>query len=127
MSARAVNAAHGTQTTAPALRLGAERTVAVAPVSPEVDDSHVTLPATRLPVEARGLALGLLATLATVFALSWAQAFFIPLLLGVIIAYTLNPLVAWLERIRIPRVAGTVILMDSVATAAVLCIYSLRG
>ena len=57
------------------------------------------------------MALGILATLATVFALSWAQAFLVPLLLGVIIAYTLNPLVAWLERIRIPRVAGTVIVM----------------
>ena len=127
MSARAANAAHGTQATAAALSLGAERAVAVASVSPEVDDSHVALPAIRLPVETRGLALGLLATLATVFALSWAQAFLIPLLLGVIIAYTLNPLVAWLERIRIPRVAGTVIVMASVATAAVLCTYSLRG
>jgi predicted PurR-regulated permease PerM len=93
----------------------------------DVVESHATLPPTRLPVEARGLAIGILATLATVFALSWGQAFLVPLLLGVIIAYTLNPLVVWLERIRIPRVAGTVIVMASVVTAAVLCTYSLRG
>ena len=112
---------------APASIVSAEPAVAVEPVSSEVDESHLTLPATRLPVEARGLALGLLATLAMVFALSWAQAFLVPLLLGVIIAYTLNPLVVWLERIRIPRVVGTVIVMASVVTAAVLCTYSLRG
>ena len=93
----------------------------------DVVESHATLPPTRLAVEARGLALGILATLAIVFTLSWAQAFLVPLLLGVVIAYTLNPLVAWLERVRVPRVAGTVIVMAGVATAAVLCIYSLRG
>ncbi len=71
--------------------------------------------------------LGVLAVLASVFALSWAQGFVVPLLLGIIIAYTLNPLVAWLEAIRIPRVVGTVIVMASVIGALVLGTYSLRG
>ncbi len=92
-----------------------------------VDTSLVTLPARRMPVDARGLALAILAALAVVFALSWAQAFVVPLLLGIIIAYTLNPLVHWLEVIRIPRVAGTVIVMASVLAAIVLGTYSLRG
>ena len=87
----------------------------------------VTLPATRMPVDARGLALGILAALASVFALSWAQAFVVPLLLGIVIAYTLNPLVEWLEAIKIPRVVGTVIVMASVIGALVLGTYSLRG
>ena len=78
-------------------------------------------------MEARGLALGILATLATVFALSWAQAFLVPLLLGIVIAYTLNPVVAWLEGVRIPRAAGTVVVMAGVTAAMVLCAYSLRG
>jgi predicted PurR-regulated permease PerM len=62
----------------------------------------------RLPihVNARGLSLGILATIAFVFALQWAQKFFVPLLLGIFIAYTLNPVVRWLERIRIKRVIG---------------------
>ena len=62
----------------------------------------------RLPihVNARGLSLGILATVAFVFALQWAQKFFVPLLLGIFIAYTLNPVVRWLERIRINRVIG---------------------
>ncbi|HSD42053.1 MAG TPA: AI-2E family transporter [Burkholderiales bacterium] len=92
-----------------------------------VDASPVTLPATRMPVDARGLALGVLAVLAAVFALSWAQAFLVPLLLGIVVAYTLNPLVAWLEAIKIPRVVGTVVVMASVIGALVVGAYSLRG
>jgi len=91
---------------------------------PPVD---VTLAPTRLPVDARGMALGVLAGLACVFALSWAQSFVAPLLLGIIISYTLNPLVTWLEAIRIPRVIGTVIVMTSVIGALVMGTYSLRG
>ena len=50
-----------------------------------------------------------------------------PLLLGIVVAYTLNPLVTWLEAIRMPRVVGTVIVMASVIGALVLGTYSLRG
>ena len=92
-----------------------------------VDPSAVTLPATRLPVDARGLGLGILAVVASVLALWWAQGFVVPLLLGIVMAYTLNPLVAWLEAIRIPRAVGTVIVMASVIGALVLGAYSLRG
>ncbi|MCK7493947.1 MAG: hypothetical protein MZW92_23760 [Comamonadaceae bacterium] len=77
------------------------------------DAATATLPATHAPVDARGLALAVLATLATVFALSWAQTFLVPLLLGVVITYTLSPVVYWLERLRIPRVVGTVLVMAS--------------
>jgi len=91
------------------------------------DESFVSLPETRVPVDARGLALGILAALALVLGLSWAQAFLVPLLLGIIISYTLNPLVAWLEAIRIPRVVGTVVVMVTVIGALVLGAYSLRG
>lgn len=62
----------------------------------------------RLPihVNARGLSLGILATIACIFALQWAQKFFVPLLLGIFIAYTLNPVVRWLERWHVKRVIG---------------------
>ncbi len=80
-----------------------------------------------MQVDARGLALGILAALASIFALSWAQAFVVPLLLGIVISYTLSPLVAWLEAIRIPRAVGTVFVMASVIGALVLGTYSLRG
>ncbi len=99
----------------------------VKQVGSAVDASLLIVPATRMQVDARGLALGILAVLASIFALSWAQAFVVPLLLGIIISYTLSPLVAWLEAIRVPRVAGTVFVMASVIGALVLGAYSLRG
>ena len=80
-----------------------------------------------MTVDAPGVALGILAALAAVFALSWAQSFLVPLLLGIVVSYTLSPLVAWLEAIRIPRVVGTVIVMASVIGALGLGTYSLRG
>jgi predicted PurR-regulated permease PerM len=97
------------------------------PAGAAVDVSLVTLPPTRLPVEARGLALGILATLASIFALSWAQTFLVPLLLGIIAAYTLNPLVSWLEAFKIPRALGTVVVLAGVTGALALGTYSLRG
>jgi predicted PurR-regulated permease PerM len=80
-----------------------------------------------VPVDARGVALGILATVALVFALDWMQKLFVPLTLGIFFAYTLNPLVTWLERIRIPRVLGTSMVMVVVVCTLVLSIYSLRG
>ena len=80
-----------------------------------------------LPVDARGVALGILATLALVFALRWAQSFSISLLVGIFLAYTLNPLVVWLERLKVPRIAGASIVMLAVICALGLGTYSLRG
>ena len=97
------------------------------PLDSTADASLVTLPAARMQVNARGLALGILASLATVFALSWAQSFVIPLLLGIVISYTVNPLVNGLEAIKIPRVAGTVLVIAGIIGALSFGTYSLRG
>ncbi len=59
-----------------------------------------------MPVDVRSVSLAVLAFLATVFALHWARAVFIPLLLGVMFAYALWPLVDRLERWRLPRAVG---------------------
>ncbi|MDD4928346.1 MAG: AI-2E family transporter [Gallionella sp.] len=80
-----------------------------------------------VPVDARGLALGILATVALVFALDWMQKLCVPLLLGIFIAYTLNPLVAGLERIRIPRVLASSLVMLAVVSALVLGTCALGG
>jgi predicted PurR-regulated permease PerM len=72
----------------------------------------------RIHVDARGLALTILATLAFVFALQWAQKFFIPLVFGIFITYTLNPVVSWLEKIRIPRVLAAVLVMLAILGAS---------
>jgi predicted PurR-regulated permease PerM len=80
-----------------------------------------------LPVAAHGIALWIMATVALIFALDWAQPFLITLMLGILFAYTLNPLVVWLERLRIPRIAGTSIVMLAVISALVFGTYVLSG
>ncbi|MDB5988235.1 MAG: hypothetical protein JWR16_3288 [Nevskia sp.] len=65
----------------------------------------------RTPVDARGFSIGLLAVIASVFALKEAGEFFVPLLLGMFVAYTLNPIVFWLERRGIRRAVGTTLVM----------------
>lgn len=61
------------------------------------------------------LAQTILATVAFLYALQWGRDFLVPLLLGILLAYTLNPLVCWLERLRIGRALGT-----SLVTCAIL-------
>jgi predicted PurR-regulated permease PerM len=78
-------------------------------------------------VDARGLALGILAALALVFALQWAKSFAISLLVGIFLAYALNPLVARLEQIKVPRIVGATLVMLAVVFALGFGTYSLRG
>ncbi len=79
-----------------------------------------------IAVNARGVALTILAGVAFVFALSAAHKFFIPLVFGIFIAYTLNPLVVRLERVRIPRVFGTLLVITTILTSALWTANNLR-
>jgi predicted PurR-regulated permease PerM len=102
---------------------------AVAAADRPSDDPTTTnvVPSVRAPVDARGVALTILATVAVVGALDLAQSFFVSLLLGILIAYTLNPLVAYLERICLPRAVGTIVVMVGLVAALAGGGYSLRG
>ncbi len=70
---------------------------------------------------------GVVGTLALVFALSWAERFVVPVLLGIVIAYTLNPLVVALQRLHLPRAVSTLLVMASVIGAFGFGTYALRG
>lgn len=83
-------------------------------------------PIIHIPVNARGVALATLATVAFVFALQWAQNFFIPLVFSILISYTLNPVVGWLEHIKIPRIVGTTIVLVTLLCGAAAVADSLR-
>jgi predicted PurR-regulated permease PerM len=48
-------------------------------------------------------------------------------LVGIFLAYTLNPVVVWLERIKVPRIAGASIVMLGVVCALGLGTYALHG
>ncbi|MDA3869338.1 MAG: AI-2E family transporter [Gammaproteobacteria bacterium] len=92
------------------------------PAPKQAAENHISLPGT-----ARGLAIGILATAAVLFILESAQGLLISLILGVIIAYTLNPVVVWLEWIKIPRVLGAGIVVLTVISIIGLGTYALRG
>ncbi|MCD2516073.1 AI-2E family transporter [Massilia sp. G4R7] len=97
--------------------------------APHGDELTLHAGALRLPVHvnARGLSLGILATIACVFALQWAQKFFVPLLLGIFIAYTLNPVVRWLERWHVKRVIGATLVTAIILGAMGGTFYRLQG
>jgi predicted PurR-regulated permease PerM len=84
---------------------------------------------TRIPlhVHARGLALGVIATVAFLFALQWSRDFLVPLLLGILITYMLSPLVCWLERIRIPRIVGATLVTGAILFGSAVIIDKVQG
>src|SRR5471032_1284493 len=108
----AASDADGPSQTAAASRLDSGADLdALAGVAPDPGTARFPL-----HVNARGVALGIIATVVLVYALQWARDFLVPLLLGILISYTLSPLVCWLERIKLPRVAGA-----TLVTLAILC------
>jgi predicted PurR-regulated permease PerM len=97
-----------------------------APTGEELGAQHGTL---RLPihVHARGMSLGIIATVAFVFALQWAKNFLVPLLLGIFIAYTLSPVVRWLERWRVKRAIGATLVTGVILAGMALTAQRVQG
>jgi predicted PurR-regulated permease PerM len=101
---------------------GADAQPAVPPEVPP--GSSLRFP---LHVHARGLALGVLATVAFIFALRASRDFLVPVLLGILLSYTLNPLVCWLEKIRIARPAGATLITVAILCGAAFTIDKVQG
>jgi predicted PurR-regulated permease PerM len=78
-------------------------------------------------VNARGLSIRIIATVAFVFALQWAKMFLVPLLLGIFIAYTLSPIVSWLERRHIKRPIGAILVTAVILAAMALTMQRVQG
>ncbi|MBW8896798.1 MAG: AI-2E family transporter [Massilia sp.] len=97
-----------------------------APTGEELGAEHGNL---RLPVHvnARGLTLGVIATVAFIFGLQWAKNFFVPLLLGIFIAYTLSPVVRWLARWHIRRAIGATLVTGLILVGMVLTAQRVQG
>jgi predicted PurR-regulated permease PerM len=97
-----------------------------APSGEELGAAHGAL---RLPVHvnARGMSLGILATVAFVFALQWAKNFLVPLLLGIFLAYTLSPVVRWLERWHVKRAIGATLVTAAILAGMALTIQRVQG
>jgi predicted PurR-regulated permease PerM len=89
--------------------------------------SETPEPQLAVAMNVRNVALTILAILALILTLQYAQAVVIPIVLGVLISYALEPPVGWLTRRRVPRAlsAAIVLLLLMVGTAALL--NGLRG
>lgn len=60
----------------------------------------------------QSVALGVLAIAAFIWLLKFAEAVFVPVLLGLILSYSLRPFVDWLQRVLfIPRIASAALLL----------------
>ena len=81
----------------------------------------------RVPVDIRSAALTLLTILALILVLQYAQAVVIPIVLGVLISYALNPVVKLMAQVGLPRpLAAGFVLLALVALLGTLA-YALRG
>jgi predicted PurR-regulated permease PerM len=68
--------------------------------------------------------LVILASCAVMAILYWAQEVFIPIVLGILVSYALEPLVRALTRIWIPRVLASALVVTSLAGAIAYAAYS---
>ncbi len=96
---------------------------AAPPTAPAPEPEPLRL---RMPLDVRGLSLSVLAVVAVIFALQFAQAVFVPLVLSVLISYALGPIVTLMAKWKIPRAIGAAgVLITIVGTSSVL-VYNLR-
>src|SRR3990170_209438 len=83
---------------------------ATEPLSPTPGKPGEPPPAV-VDVPNRNLPLVIVATAAVVLMLQWTQAVLIPFVIGVLVAYALEPFVSVLARLRIPRSIGAGIVL----------------
>ena len=77
-----------------------------------------------MPVSVRSMALVVLTVLAMLATLRWASAFFIPLMLGLMLSYALSPVIDVLERWRIPRAISAAVLILGILGGTGASVYS---
>ena len=108
---------------APAIEV--ENTAAAAdPAAPAIEAGKAAAVADpartmlHMPVEIRSISLALLALLAALFALQWAESVVVPFLLGLMLSYALTPMVSWLARRGMPRPAGALLVVCALVACA---------
>ena len=72
-------------------------------------------------------AVWIVAIVATVFLLRAASQLLIPIILAVLISYALEPVVAWMHKRRVPRIAGAGLLLALILGLSGWGAYSLRN
>jgi len=101
-------------------------TVVVAPAETDDDRPAETTPPEPKPIiVVRNLALTVIAALAVMLVLQYAQSVLVPIVLGVLISYGLEPFVGALNRLRIPRAFGAAVAVTLLVGGLSLGIYTL--
>lgn len=77
--------------------------------------------------EGKGLALTVLASIAVVFMLQWSQSVTIPVVIGILLAYALDPFVTALARLKVPRTLAAGVVVVVFVGILGLGVYSLTG
>jgi predicted PurR-regulated permease PerM len=78
-------------------------------------------------VDVRSAALTIVAVLAVVLVLQYAQGVIIPIVIGLLISYALDPLVAWMARRRVPRPIAAALVLSILTGGGGYMLYSLRS
>jgi predicted PurR-regulated permease PerM len=79
------------------------------------------------PVDIRSAALTVLAVAAVILLLRYAQAMIIPIVVGVLISYALDPIVTRMNEWRVPRPAAAALVLLVVTGSTGSLAYALRG
>lgn len=107
--------------------------ISAAALAPEPGPTGTEPDARRLgellghPADARHIALVGLFALAVLYTLHFAQEFFLPIVLAVLLDFLLSPLVRGLRKLRIPEPAGAGIVMLGLLGLVVFGIWYLSG
>ena len=72
-----------------------------------------------------GVALTVIAGCATMAVLFWARDVFIPIVVSILLSYALEPIVAAMTRLRVPRVLASMLLMIALTCAGGYVAYSI--
>ncbi|MEP7139084.1 MAG: AI-2E family transporter [Caldimonas sp.] len=82
--------------------------------APGIDESEPGRVLLHMPVDVRSLSLVVLAVIASIFALQWAKAILVPILLGVMFSYALTPVIDRLSRWHVPRALGAGVVLSAI-------------
>jgi predicted PurR-regulated permease PerM len=96
-----------------------------ASAKPEDTPADAAPVAADVPMNVRNIALTTLATIAAVLMLQYTQSVLIPIVIGILIAYALDPFVTGLARLAVPRSIGAAIVLVFLVGAIGIGVYSL--
>jgi len=91
------------------------------------EENSLKPPAIPSYISIRSAALSILAALALLTLMKFAQELFIPVVLAILLAYALDPVVNWVTWLRIPRFLAAAIVLLGILAGVCFGVYAMRG